>query len=61
VDTAGTLTFTPAFEANGSATITIQLQDDDGTANGGVDTSAPQTFIITVTPIYEIFLPTIIR
>ena len=44
----GTLTFTPATDANGSATITLTLSDDGGTANGGADTSAPQTFLITV-------------
>ena len=44
----GTLTFTPATDANGSATITLTLSDDGGTANGGADTSAAQTFLITV-------------
>ena len=36
--TAGTLTFTPATDANGTATITVEVQDNGGTANGGVDT-----------------------
>jgi len=45
--TTGDLTYTPADDANGSATVTVILQDDGGTANGGQDTSAPQTFIIT--------------
>jgi len=49
----GTLTFTPAPNANGSATVTVRAQDDGGTANGGVDTSAPQTFTITVTPVND--------
>ena len=44
----GTLTYTPAVNANGSATVTVQIHDNGGTANGGVDTSAPQTFTITV-------------
>ncbi|MFB0534056.1 MAG: OmpL47-type beta-barrel domain-containing protein, partial [Anaerolineae bacterium] len=44
----GTLTYEPAANANGSAVVTVTLQDDGGTANGGVDTSPPQTFIITV-------------
>ena len=35
----GTLTYTPAADAFGSATITIQAQDNGGTADGGVDTS----------------------
>ncbi len=30
------------------AQVTLQLADNGGTANGGVDTSAPQTFQITV-------------
>ncbi|HXG10475.1 MAG TPA: Ig-like domain repeat protein [Gemmataceae bacterium] len=49
----GTLTFTPAPNANGSATVTVRLRDDGGTANGGNDTSAPQTFTITVTPVND--------
>jgi hypothetical protein len=49
----GTLTFTPAADANGSATITINAQDDGGTANGGVDTSASQTFVINVTAVND--------
>jgi len=48
VSPTGTLTYTSAPDANGSATITIVLKDNGGTANGGVDTSAPQTFTITV-------------
>jgi uncharacterized delta-60 repeat protein len=44
----GTLTYTPAPGALGSATVTVQLHDNGGTANGGVDTSAPQTFVVTV-------------
>ena len=46
--TTGTLTYTPASNGNGSATVTVMLQDNGGTANGGVDTSAAQTFTITV-------------
>lgn len=45
----GTLTYAPAAGATGSATITLAVQDSGGTANGGVDTSATQTFTITVT------------
>ncbi len=51
--TTGTLTYTPAANANGSATITLTLSDNGGTANGGVDTSAPQTFTITVTAVND--------
>jgi len=45
---SGTLSFTPALNANGGASITVVLKDDGGTVNGGVDTSAAQSFIINV-------------
>jgi VCBS repeat-containing protein len=45
----GTLTYTPAAGAVGTATVTVKAHDDGTTANGGVDTSAPQTFKINVT------------
>ena len=47
ISATGDLTYTPADDANDSATVTVSLQDDGGTPNGGVDTSASQTFIIT--------------
>lgn len=50
----GTLTYTPAANANGTATVTVALQDNGGTANGGVDTSTPQTFVITVTAVNDV-------
>ena len=53
VDTGGTLTFTPAPDAYGAANVTVTLSDDGGTANGGVDTSAEQTFTITVNPVND--------
>ena len=46
----GTLTFAPAVNANGVATVTVRAVDDGGTANGGDDTSAPRAFTITITP-----------
>jgi hypothetical protein len=46
--TTGTLTFTPAPFVFGTATVSVTLMDDCGTANGGSDTSAIQTFTITV-------------
>ena len=39
--------------ANGSATVTVQIHDNGGTANGGVDTSAAQTFTINVTAVND--------
>jgi methionine-rich copper-binding protein CopC len=53
VATNGTLTYTPAVNANGSSTFDVVVQDDGGTANGGVDTSPPQTFTITVNAIND--------
>jgi uncharacterized repeat protein (TIGR01451 family) len=50
----GTLSYTSAADANGSATITIVLKDDGGITNGGQDTSAPQTFTITVNPVNDV-------
>lgn len=47
----GTLTFQPAAGAAGSATVTVRLKDNGGTANGGLDTSPPQTFTITVSAV----------
>ncbi len=49
----GTLSFTPAPDANGLATVTVTAVDDGGTANGGTDTSAPHTFTITLTPVND--------
>ena len=47
------MTYTPAPFASGIATITLVLQDNGGTANGGVNQSAPVTFTITVTPVND--------
>ncbi len=52
--TSGNLSFTLAPDANGSASITVELQDDGGTAAGGVDTSGPETFTITVTDVNDV-------
>ncbi|GAA4824263.1 hypothetical protein GCM10011365_04230 [Marinicella pacifica] len=49
----GDLSYTPAPDANGVANITLELMDDGGTANGGNDTSPPQSFIITVTAVND--------
>ncbi|MGE5610445.1 MAG: tandem-95 repeat protein, partial [Bacillota bacterium] len=53
IDSTGKLTYTPAANANGAATVTVKLQDNGGTAFGGVDTSASQTFTITLTPVND--------
>ncbi len=49
----GNLTFTPAANAFGSATVSVIVSDDGGTVNGGVDTSIAQQFVITVTPVND--------
>jgi VCBS repeat-containing protein len=48
ISSNGTLTFTPKPGFTGVANVTVTLKDDGGTANGGVDTTAPRTFTITV-------------
>jgi len=45
----GTLTYTPNGKP-GTATVSVQLQDNGGIANGGNDTSTAQTFTIIIPP-----------
>ena len=54
--TAGNLKFTPAANANGAAyaSFTFQVQDDGGTANGGVDLDqSPNTMTVNVTAVND--------
>jgi hypothetical protein len=53
VSPTGTLTYTPAANANGSATVSLVIKDNGGTANGGVDTSPGQTFIININAVND--------
>ena len=46
-NSTGTLTFTPAANSFGTATITVTVMDNGGTANGGVDKTSVQ-FTVTV-------------
>ncbi|MCX6854660.1 MAG: tandem-95 repeat protein, partial [Verrucomicrobia bacterium] len=48
ISSTGVLTFT-AGSTTGSATVTVVMQDDGGTANGGINSTASQTFVITTT------------
>ena len=48
VSASGTLTYTGATGMDGVATVSVRIHDNGGTASGGVDTSAIQTFTITV-------------
>jgi len=47
------LSYTLAPQANGPATVTVKLHDGGGTEHSGVDTSAQQTFSITVTAVND--------
>jgi hypothetical protein len=49
---AGSLAYTPAANQSGSATITVTVKDNGGTANGGVDTIT-RTFAVVVTPVND--------
>src|SRR5207249_877911 len=54
--TAGRFVFTPAPDANGSAyaSFTFQVQDNGGTANGGVDLDpTPRTLTVNVTAVND--------
>lgn len=44
----GTLTFTPAPGASGTATVSVTVVDNGGTANGGIAAGIVKTFVITV-------------
>jgi cyanate lyase len=51
ISPAGELTFTPAAGASGIATVSVQVRDNGGTENGGIDQAPPQTMTITITPL----------
>jgi hypothetical protein len=53
VSTAGVLTFTPATNAAGVATVSLQSRDSGGTAYGGQDTSLAQIFTVTLTGVND--------
>uniref|UniRef100_UPI002637319B beta strand repeat-containing protein n=1 Tax=uncultured Aquimarina sp. TaxID=575652 RepID=UPI002637319B len=53
INASGNLTYTPAADASGSATVNVVLSDDGGTANGGDDTFATQQFTITVNTVND--------
>ena len=52
--TNGNVDYTPAANANGTATFQVTVQDNGGTANGGIDTSVAQTFTITVNAVNDV-------
>ena len=53
ISATGVLTYTPAANANGVATITVVAVDNGGTANGGINTSAAQSFTITINSVND--------
>jgi Domain of unknown function (DUF4082)/Bacterial Ig domain/Bacterial Ig-like domain (group 3)/Calx-beta domain/Cadherin-like domain/Purple acid Phosphatase, N-terminal domain len=53
ISPSGTLTYTPAANASGIATVTVKVHDNGGTANDGVDTSAAQTFTISIAAVND--------
>jgi len=53
VSANGSLSFLLAANTNGSSTVTVAVRDDGGTANGGIDTSATQTFTISTTAVND--------
>ncbi len=54
ISATGELTYTPAANQNGTSTLTLRITDNGGTANGGIDASATQTFVITVTAVNDL-------
>ncbi|MEI9920893.1 MAG: Ig-like domain-containing protein [Bacteroidota bacterium] len=48
IGSSGDLTYTPALNVSGIATVVATLKDDGGTADGGLDTFTAQPFIIEV-------------
>jgi len=53
ISATGTLTYALAANATGTANVAAQVQDNGGTGNGGVDTSAAQTFTITAAAVND--------
>ncbi len=53
VSTLGRLTYTLAPNAFGTVTFDVAVKDSGGTADGANDTSIPQTFTITISPIND--------
>ena len=51
-NTTGSLSYIPVPNASGTATITVTVMDNGGTANGGINTFS-QTFTVTVTPVNQ--------
>jgi hypothetical protein len=53
INANGDLSYATATNANGVATVTVSISDDGGIANGGIDTSAAQTFSINIVAVND--------
>ena len=53
ITAGGTLSYTPAANANGLATVTVTLSDNGSGVPPNVNTSAPQVFTITIAPVND--------
>lgn len=53
LDASGTLTFTLSGNQSGVAIVGVIITDDGGTANGGVDQSVQQHFMITINSVND--------
>jgi subtilisin-like proprotein convertase family protein len=53
VTATGILTFTPAANVFGTANLKVRARDNGGTANGGVNVSASQSFQVVVVPVND--------
>lgn len=53
ISPVGTLEFTPAPNAFGTAVVTVQLKDNGGIGLGGQDTSEAQTFTISIASVND--------
>ncbi len=50
IDNSGVLRYQSVSDKSGIATVSVQVRDNGGTANGGLDLSLVKTFRITVQP-----------
>lgn len=57
ISSDGSLTFTAADDRAGIATVTVQVRDSGGQANGGADLSVADSFTIETTPVPDTTRP----
>src|SRR5687768_6356949 len=54
ISAAGQLTYTPAANANGTATVTVTLSDNGSNVAPNVNITAAQTFTITINAVNDV-------